>query len=101
LIWDDLFDDLVFEILVFDFLLLLLLLVKIINKEIPIKIYKIVQTGPNNQLGGLKKGLFNVEYQLAMLEVVKKEPIKPADKHKSIENIKTAGLGYFMFLISG
>ena len=29
-------------------------------KEIPIKIYRIVQTGPKTQFGGEKKGLFKV-----------------------------------------
>ena len=37
---------------------------------IPIKTYSKVQTGPNNQLGGLKGGLFKVAYQVPILLAV-------------------------------
>ena len=32
-------------------------------KAIPINIYRKIQTGANNQLGGVKKGFSNVWYQ--------------------------------------
>lgn len=38
-----------------------------------------VQTGPKIQLGGLKKGLLRVEYQVGIDEAVKKDPIPPAE----------------------
>ena len=37
-----------------------------------------IHTGLNIQLGGVKKGLFNVAYQVGMAGVVKREPRKPA-----------------------
>lgn len=39
--------------------------------EIPIRRYKIVQTGPKTQFGGVKKGLFNVLYQVSIEAMVK------------------------------
>jgi hypothetical protein len=53
----------------------------------PIKMYNKVHTGANRKLGGLKKGLFRVEYQVGMFGAVKKEPIKPAIKEPIIETI--------------
>lgn len=44
-----------------------------------------VQTGPNNQFGGLKKGLFSVVYQVGMAGVV---AIAPSDPIISINNMK-------------
>ena len=35
------------------------------NSEIPIRMYRVVQTGPKIQLGGLNEGLFNVSYHPA------------------------------------
>jgi len=35
----------------------------ITKKEMPNRMYRIVQTGPNIQLGGLNDGRFKVEYQ--------------------------------------
>ena len=46
--------------------------------DIPININSIVQTGANNQLGGVKDGFFSVAYQVGIADVVKKEPSKPA-----------------------
>jgi hypothetical protein len=40
--------------------------------------YKIVQTGPKSQLGGLNPGLIRVVYQVDMERTVKIEPINPA-----------------------
>jgi hypothetical protein len=70
---------------IFD-LLLLIPLSQIIYNEIPISKYKIVHTGPNNQPGGLKKGLFRVKYQVETEETVKNDPIMPANWHITIEN---------------
>ena len=44
----------------------------------PINRNKVVQTGANSQLGGLKDGLFKVGYQVLTAEVVKNDPITPA-----------------------
>jgi hypothetical protein len=52
---------------------------QITNKDIPINRYRLTQTGPNIQLGGLKKGFFNDSYQVGIAGVVKIEPIKPAN----------------------
>jgi len=48
--------------------------------------YRIVQTGPKIQDGGLKKGLFRVVYHVLTELTVKKEPIKPAPSHIIIAN---------------
>jgi len=53
--------------------------------EIPIIIYSKVHTGPNSQLGGLKKGLFKVRYQVETEEAVDIDPIKPADRQIIID----------------
>lgn len=47
------------------------------NKEIPIKKYKVIQTGPNIQLGGFNEGLLRSKYQLLIELIVKIEPITP------------------------
>jgi hypothetical protein len=48
-------------------------------------IYKMVQTGPNTQLGGLKLGKIICEYQGSLNEEVIKPPIADATKvNKSI-----------------
>ncbi len=52
-----------------------------------IKIYKVVQTGANTQLGGLKLGSTISEYQGSLKEVVVKPPMAEAEKViKSIMN---------------
>jgi len=48
-------------------------------KDTPIRKYKIIQTGPNIQLGGAKKGFSNVIYQSGTASKVNKEPNIPAD----------------------
>ena len=58
-----------------------------IYKEIPINIYKVIHTGPNNQLGGLKNGLLMVKYHVDTDNTVKKEPIIPANWHIIIDAI--------------
>ena len=47
--------------------------------EIAIIKYKIVQTGPNIQSGGLKNGLFNKEYHGSLKLIVAKPPINDAE----------------------
>lgn len=54
--------------------------------EIPINRYNTVQTGPNMALGGLKKGLTSVTYQLFTPEAVAMPPIAPIDKQASRHN---------------
>lgn len=53
-------------------------LAKIKYKLIPIKIYKIVQTGPKIHDGGLNEGFVSAAYQVGIAEKVKIEPITPA-----------------------
>ena len=49
------------------------------NKDIPINIYRIVQTGPNIQFGGLNEGLLIVVNHVRTEEEVKRAPIPPAN----------------------
>jgi len=60
------------------------------NKEIPMRKYKIVQTGPNIQLGGLNAGFTSPAYQIEIAEIVKTEPITPANSDNiiAITNLK-------------
>ncbi|HET7391352.1 MAG TPA: hypothetical protein VFJ51_11050 [Nitrososphaeraceae archaeon] len=44
----------------------------------PIKKYNKIHIGPNNQLGGVKLGFINVEYQVDTVEPVNTDPITPA-----------------------
>ena len=53
----------------------------------PIKRYKIIQTGPKIQFGGLKDGLFKEAYHVAIEGVVNIEPIAPARRQTTIEMI--------------
>ncbi len=55
--------------------------------EIPINKYKVVQTGPNIQLGGLKDGLVIVLYQVLTLLLVKIAPKPPAPSVTMMEII--------------
>ena len=50
----------------------------------PIRMKSIVQTGANNQLGGVKNGFFKFAYQVGIAGVVKKEPIMLAPKQIAI-----------------
>ena len=65
----------------------LFLLSQIMYKEIPIKRYNSVQTGPKTQLGGLKNGLFKVTYHVETEDTVKTDPIIPANWQIIIEAI--------------
>lgn len=40
-------------------------------------VYKLVHTGPNSQLGGLKDGLFKPAYQFGISAMVKIPPREP------------------------
>ena len=64
-------------------------------KDIPIKIYSIVQTGPNIQLGGLKNGLTRSAYQELIPVTVAVEPMTPATKDIKIA---TANFIYLFFI---
>jgi len=46
-------------------------------------VYKMVHTGPNIQLGGVKKGLFKVVYHVFIESIVKKPEPPPINKHKN------------------
>lgn len=48
----------------------------------PIKKYKVVQTGANNQLGGLKEGFCKVIYQVLTEVCVAYPAKKPTKRHK-------------------
>jgi hypothetical protein len=48
-------------------------------KVIPIRKYKVLQTGPNIQLGGTNVGFINVVYQSGPASIVKSEPKIHAD----------------------
>jgi hypothetical protein len=54
------------------------------NREMPIRVYRLIQTGLKSQLGGEKTGLFNVAYQVGIAGMVKKEPNNPADWQRTI-----------------
>lgn len=52
--------------------------------EIPITTYSTPQTGANNQLGGLKLGLFKVTYQSFTEVCVAVLAKKPTNKHMAM-----------------
>ena len=54
------------------------------NRDIPMSTNRLIQTGLNVQLGGVKKGFLNVLYQVGMAGVVNREPIKPANWQRAI-----------------
>ncbi len=56
----------------------------------PIIIYSTVQTGPNNQLGGLNHGLVNVAYQSLTAGTVASEPMAAIAKQTMIDPTVTA-----------
>ena len=62
-------------------------LFKIKAKEIPIKIYKVVQTGAKRKLGGEKLGFCKVAYHPGIAGVVKIDPTNPAARQTKIETI--------------
>ncbi|VFJ14493.1 conserved protein of unknown function [Candidatus Nitrosocosmicus franklandus] len=48
-------------------------------KDRPIRKYKVIQTGPNIQLGGANAGFSSVTYQSEIESKVNNEPNIPAD----------------------
>ena len=58
---------------------------QIMYNAMPIIIYSAVQTGANNQLGGLKDGLFAIEYHPLTPDTVKKPAIAPTSNGTAIE----------------
>jgi hypothetical protein len=58
-------------------------------REIPIRIYSAVQTGPNTQFGGVKNGFWSPAYHVVIAGVVNNEPITPASKGITIQRIRS------------
>ena len=56
-------------------------------KDTPIKKYKIVQAGPNTQLGGLKNGLLSLAYQVNTENIVVALPANATKKQRTMETI--------------
>ena len=54
-------------------------LTQTVYKDIPIRKYRIIQTGPNTQPGGANVGFVKVAYQSGIASIVKSEPKMPAD----------------------
>ena len=67
------------------------------HAAIDISIYKVVQTGPKTQLGGLKLGKIISEYQGSLKEEVAKLPIPEAAKVTKSINTKDKYLFFIMF----
>ena len=72
---------------------------QIINREIPIKVNRVVQTGAKMKLGGLKDGLLSVTYQVLIAEEVKK-PDNPPTARGINRQIKKDGKYFNNFIIS-
>jgi len=49
------------------------------KRDIPISKNNVIQTGENNQLGGVKNGFLRVAYQVGIAGVVNREPMNPAN----------------------
>ena len=58
-----------------------------IDADTAISRYRVIQAGANNQLGGVKSGLFKVAYQVGIAGVVNIEPTRPAHWHTIILTI--------------
>ena len=52
---------------------------QMMKREIPIKAYSVIQTGPKIQLGGLKGGFSKVSYQVGIAGLVARELINPTN----------------------
>lgn len=61
-------------------------------------VYKLVQTGPNNQLGGLKEGLFKPAYQFGISEMLNIPPRDPIPTVATMEIINFCILVILMIL---
>jgi len=66
--------------------------------EIPINIYRMVQTGPNAQLGGVYGGFFSPAYQFGIALKVNRLPMPAAAKQT---RILTTSLMISLKLITG
>ena len=69
----------------------------------PISIYNMVQTGPNNQFGGAHDGLASATYQVEICEIVTYDPIDATKKGISTEPINIGNsfnLNYSIILLS-
>ena len=62
-----------------------LVALQIRNKDIPIRTYSVVHTGPKSQFGGENDGFSIVWYHVETDSEVKMEPITPAIKGAAIE----------------
>jgi hypothetical protein len=58
----------------------------------PIATYRIVQTGANNQFGGVQLGLDNRSYQVIRAGRVSREPSQPAPRHTAMQSVNRIGL---------
>lgn len=68
--------------------------------DIPIRMYKTVQTGPNIQLGGLKNGFSNVRYHPEIESAVENPEKNPINKQIPIEIGSFKFLGIFIACLS-
>jgi len=60
-------------------------------RDIPIRIYNVVHTGPNTQGSGVSGGLIKPVYQVGIEDRVGKEPATPANKGNTIQIISRPG----------
>ena len=57
------------------------------NNAIPINMYNVVHTGPNNQFGGAHEGLDSAEYHVGICDMVTIDPTDPITKGISIDTM--------------
>jgi hypothetical protein len=67
------------------------------NAATPISKNRVIQTGANTPLGGVKDGFVRVTYQVVTVREVKTEPITPANWQTAILITSPRMLGIFMF----
>ena len=67
------------------------------NRDIPISVNRVVQTGANSQLGGVKNGFSNVAYHDGMAALVNIEPRIPASWHTAIHAKSNSHLFMLLF----
>lgn len=66
-------------------------------RAIPIRINKVVQTGPNSQDGGFHEGLLITRYQVLTAGPVNREPSTPANKGTEIDIASFPMLIFFIY----
>jgi hypothetical protein len=54
------------------------------KRDIPMRMKRVVHTGPKTQLGGLKDGFCMEAYQVGIEGVVNREPANPAPRQMSM-----------------